>query len=564
METQKSTINPIKRFWLLLKPDRQEIRNVYVYAIFNGLVNLSLPLGIQSIINLIQGGQLNTSWVVLVSFVILGVIINGILQINQMRITENLQQKIFVRGAFDFAYRVPRIKLEALIKHYAPELMNRFFDILSVQKGLSKIIIDFTTTVVQVLFGLLLLSFYHPFFIAFSLILIALIYAIFKFTAAAGLRTSLKESKYKYKIVHWLQELARTNTTFKLAGSTELPLTIMDKLSSSYISSREGHFRILLRQYWLLIGFKVLVVGGLLIIGSLLVMDGKMNIGQFVASEIVILLILTSAEKLIFSLDTIYDVLTSLEKISVVTDLPLEREDGLEFKLSNESAAVSLQFKDLSLCYDYPKEVVFKNVNLKINAGDRILIVGANGEGKSTVLQLISGITNPTEGSVLYDDVPKQNLMLESIRTVIGDCFKKEQIFSGTLKDNISLGRPSVQFENIKWAVQKMGLEEFVQKLPEGYDTIIGAAGVKLSESIRTRILLARSIAVRPGLLLIQDVFGVFSDQEKHELLSFIVDSSNNWTVVFTSNNLGIAPYVNAVYQLKDKNINEVTSNNLS
>ena len=156
------------RFWRLLKPDRKEIRNIYFYAIFAGLVNLSLPIGIQSIINLIQGGQMSTSLIVLIFFVILGVTFTGVLQVNQLVISEHLQQKIFARAAFEFSYRLPKIRLEAMYKHFAPELMNRFFDIVSIQKGLTKILIDFSTASIQTIFGLILLSLYHPFFIIFS------------------------------------------------------------------------------------------------------------------------------------------------------------------------------------------------------------------------------------------------------------------------------------------------------------------------------------------------------------------------------------------------------------
>ena len=209
MENNKAT--PLSRFWLLLKPDKKEIKNVYIYSVFNGLVNLSLPLGIQAIINLIQGGSLSTSWIVLVFFVILGITISGVLQIQQLKITEYLQQKIFTRAAFEFAYRIPRIKLEAIYNYYAPELMNRFFDVTALQKGLSKILIDFSTASIQILFGLVLLSLYHPFFIVYSLVLIILVYAIFKLTSKKGLTTSMNESKYKYKVVHWQEQVLALN-----------------------------------------------------------------------------------------------------------------------------------------------------------------------------------------------------------------------------------------------------------------------------------------------------------------------------------------------------------------
>ena len=197
MADSQLILTPARRFWMLIKPDQAEIRNVYAYSIFAVLVNLSLPLGIQAIINLIQGGQITTSWMVLVFLVVLGVVITGVLQIAQLRITENLQQKIFTRAAFDFTYRIPKIRMDALYQHYVPELMNRFFDIVALQKGLAKMLIDLSTATLYIIFGLVLLSLYHAFFILFSLILILLGIVIFQFTVKKGLRTSLKESKHK-------------------------------------------------------------------------------------------------------------------------------------------------------------------------------------------------------------------------------------------------------------------------------------------------------------------------------------------------------------------------------
>jgi ABC-type bacteriocin/lantibiotic exporter with double-glycine peptidase domain len=251
------------------------------------------------------------------------------LQISQLKITENLQQKIFSRAAFEFAYRIPKIKMEAIYKQYAPELMNRFFDVISVQKGLSKILIDFSMASIQVLFGLVLLSLYHPFFIFFSMILIFLLFIIFRYTAKKGLMTSLRESKHKYTVANWLQEVARTHMTIKLAGKTDLPVQRVDKATGEYINARDDHFKILMQQYFLMVGFKVIIGAGLLVVGSILVMEQQMNIGQFVASEIIILLVLSSVEKLILSLETIYDVLTSLEKIGQVTDMELESNEGM-------------------------------------------------------------------------------------------------------------------------------------------------------------------------------------------------------------------------------------------
>jgi ABC-type bacteriocin/lantibiotic exporter with double-glycine peptidase domain len=182
----------------------------------------------------------------------------------------------------------------------------------------------------MVVFGLVLLSLYHPFFIVFSLILLILLGIIFKFTAEPGLRTSLIESKHKYRVAHWLEEVARTGVTFRLAGRTDLPLQRLDYHVNNYTEARESHFKVLVQPYALLVVFKVVVATGLLAIGGILVMEQQMNIGQFIAAEIIILLVMGAVEKLIISLEHIYDVLTALEKIGQVTDMALEQETGIE------------------------------------------------------------------------------------------------------------------------------------------------------------------------------------------------------------------------------------------
>ena len=202
----KNILTAWQRLIGLLSLDKRDIFQIFYYAIFAGLVNLSLPLGIQAIINLIQGAQVSTSWIILVIMVTLGVAFVGALQLMQIRIIENVQQKIFTRASFEFAYRFPKIKMSELRNYYPPELANRFFDVLNIQKGLSKLLIDFPAALLQIVFGLLLLSFYHPFFIIYGILLLVLIYVVFKFTIQKGLDTSLDESKHKYKVLNCLEK----------------------------------------------------------------------------------------------------------------------------------------------------------------------------------------------------------------------------------------------------------------------------------------------------------------------------------------------------------------------
>lgn len=530
---KQKKLTPVQRFWLMLKPDKYEIRNIYVYSVIIGLLNLSLPVGIQSIINLIQGGDISTSWIILTFLVALGIALSGVLQINQLRITENLQQKIFIRAAFEFAYRIPKIKLEQLIKVYAPELMNRFFDVVSVQKGVTKLLIDFSTAGIQVIFGLILLSLYHPFFIIFSLLLVLFIMIIFWITGKRGLATSLEESKHKYKTAHWLEELARANTTFKLSGVNHLALSRVNQNTSKYIDARESHFNVLRSQYKLMVVFKVIVAVGLLLIGGLLVIDQQMNIGQFVAAEIVILLIVNSVEKLTLSFETIYDVLTSLEKIGQVTDLELEKDGGLKTEPKKDGMQVTVG----NVTYNYPGESrqTIKNISLEINPNDRVLVTGKNDSGKSTLIYLIGGLLSGFEGHVAIDGIPLSNYDYDDLHQRIGGYMRDENLFEGTLLENITLGREKATFDNVKWAVKNLNLEQLVCQLPEGYDTIIQSQGKQFSKSTVAKILIARAIVDKPRLLLLENSFSVFAPHEKQVILSFLLDREHLWTLILSS-----------------------------
>ncbi len=536
MINQEIKITPLDRFWRLLKPDKTEIRNVYTYAVLNGLVALSLPLGIQAIINLIQGGQINTSWVVLVALVTIGVAITGILQIYQLRIVENLQQKIFTRAAFEFAYRIPRIKMEELFKVYAPELMNRFFDIINIQKGLSKILIDFTAAGLQIIFGLILLSFYHPFFILFSFLLLILLYIIFKLTAKKGLETSLKESTNKYNTVHWLEELARTNITFKLSGKTNLPIERTDKNVSAYLEARESHFQVLIKQFSFMVVFKVLMTIGLLALGGVLVMEQLMNIGQFVAAEIIILLIMNSVEKLISSLETIYDVLTGLEKVGQVTDLELEKQEGLDIEVECQSSGMQIDLIELNFQYPSNRNKTLKNLNLSIDRGSLVALVGSNGSGKSTLIRLLAGLYELNDGQILYDEINKESFQSESLRSVIGDCLSQEQLFQCSVMENLTMGK-SIGIESVKDTCIAVQLSSFINNLQKGYDTLLDPQGSGLAESTVQKLLIARAILNAPKLLLIEDNLDAIDSREKQLIIDYIRNKDNKWTVIAATKN---------------------------
>ena len=522
------------RFYGLLKLERKDILQVFYYALFAGVLSLSLPLGVQSIINLIQGAQISSSWIILVALVTLGVVFAGILQVMQMRIIETLQQRIFTRASFELSYRFPKINMRELRNHYPPELANRFFDTLSIQKGLSKILIDVPTALIQIFFALSLLSFYHPFFILFGIALLSLMYFVFKITVRRGLETSLVESKQKYKVAHWIQEIARSVVSFKLSGNTNLALNKNDELVSDYLDAREDHFRVIKLQYIKMIAFKVIVTSGLLIIGGVLVLNQQMNIGQFVASEIIILLVIASVEKLIVSLETLYDILTSTEKLGEVVDMEIEPQEG---KTPDFSEAMHLELNEVGYQVKDRDLPILTDIQISIPQKEVVLIKGASGSGKSSLLRLLAGVNLPTQGSVFVNQDNLKAIQLTHYRLHLGMSLADEAPFEGTLRENLTFGNTTVSATQIREITSIVGLNAFIKSQPLGLDTIIYPEGKRLSSTDTKKILLARAILKQPQVLLLEDPLDDLTPQETKQIIDYLCLPEHPWSIVVVSNN---------------------------
>ena len=542
---------PLQALWLLMRAERQEIRSIYIYAIFQGLVSLSLPLGIQAIINFIQAGQLSTSWYVLAAFVLGGILLAGYLQMKQLTVTETIEQRLFVNTTYELESRVPRFSSEALNDRYPPELLNRFFDVVTIQKGFSKLLIDFSAGAIQVIFGLIILILYHPYFLFLSIALILVLVGIFKYSGPRGLKTSLEESHHKYETAHWLQELSRNLSSFKLAGNTPLPLHRTDEHTSNYLSARKKHFQILIMQFRALIFFKFLVGAGLIVLGSLLVINKQLNIGQFVAAEIIILLVMGSIEKLILNMSTVYDVLTSLDKLNGISDIKMDRSNGEDIttnQLTVEMQHVSYQFSDA----DQP---VLKDVSLRINPGEQICISGPNGSGKTTLLRLLSGLYENYEGHIVVNGLSLKSLKLASYHAMIGENFTEHDIFKGSILENITCGMPSISREQVLEYAAKAGLSEFIARAPLGLETVLEPEGRNLPGSIRRKIILARCFASNPSLYLIEDNLTGLNQEERLEFFDQIFKECASASLVIVSNDPDIVSRCKINYYLNEGRI---------
>ena len=535
-----SLAKAIRRFFQVIRLEKNEVSAIYFYAILSGLIQLSLPLGIQAIINFSQVAagrtELPVSMWVLISLVVLGVFFVGIIQINQMKVVERIQQRIFTRFAFEFTYKIPRLKIKDVDKFHLPELVNRFFDTVSLQKALSSLLLEIPLAVIQVIFGLILLSIYSPLFVLLGLLLILLLYFALGSTALRGLNASVRESNYKYSIAGWVEEMARSFKTFKVSGKENFHLKKTDDLLSDYLRSRTEHFDVLKFQYWSLVFFKLLITATMLILGGILLIEQQLNVGQFIAAEIVIITVLAAVEKLILSLDKCYDVLTSLEKLSKVTDKETEEASGTPF--TPQYNGIAIQFKNTTFSFDHQKKII-DDVSLTISAGQKICIMGDAGSGKSVLMELMTGAYPIDSGSLLIDSLPIGNWDIKTLQQTMGVFYHDQDIFHGTIVENIKMGNEKIEIDEIIRLSQIIGLHQHIASLPEGFNTMLNPAGKGISSIIAKKILLLRAFLGDPRLLLLDEPFELAAGEHSHHLLEYLLSLHNTTVVVVT----GYVPY---------------------
>ncbi|MBC7904978.1 MAG: ABC transporter ATP-binding protein [Gemmatimonadaceae bacterium] len=541
-----SLVSSILKLNKILLTDRKDISAIYMFAILGGLVQLSLPLGIQSIISFVMAGAISASIVVLICMVVFGVFANGLLQVRQLQIIEKVKQKLFFRYTMEYSHRIPRLNIEKLDNQYLPELVNRYFDSVTLQKGIDKLLLEIPGAVIQVILGIVLLSFYHPVFIVFGVLLISIVFAIVRFTSPKGLTTALNASTYKYALAGWLQEIGRIVKTFKYNNGASMQMQKTDKLVDSYLFSRTKHFKILLTQFWSLISFKIIITAAMLIIGSYLLVTQQINVGQFIAADIVIIAIIASIEKIITNLDAIYDSLVSVEKLSVIAEA--ETETGGSMLLSKTDDGVDIRFENVSFAYPNQKKVL-NNLSFDVRRGEMVQLKGVSGSGKSSVLRLLTGAFKNFTGNVLIEGLPIGNYQLEELRRRTGILLGSQDIFEGSIWQNISMGNTSINARDVDTLAQITGLSEFVQSSPGGYDTALMPLGNKLPAGVRKNILLIRALIGKPSLLLLEDPFGHFDLEKKETVIRQIREFSRS-TILISSQDDSIASLCDKVLTL--------------
>lgn len=528
MENTKKKKSPIQLFWEILGSESKELGVIATYQVGFGILSLTIPIGVQTVVNTIAFTQLMQPVIFISLAVLLGQVMGAVLRVIQVILVEKLQRRLFSNIGMELAFRLPRM-IPGNGNRF-PEMVNRFFDIMTVKKSLASLIMEGFSLAMQMFIGLVLLAFYHPILLAFDIVLVGCILFILFVLGKGAVQTSVQESKNKFLVAAWLEELASKRMTFSSKSARFFALERANDFVGSWISARESHFKIVLRQVIGFLSLQSVANTVLLFVGGWLIIQNQLSIGQLVAAEIVVSSVLYSMVGFQKHLESYYDLVAALGKVNDLMEIPMERSGG---DVSSLKGAALIEIRNVS--YKYPAyNNKFGPISLTINPGEKIALHGSNGSGKSTLLDILYGFKHPTNGAVLFNGDNISSLDLELYREQVG-YIRGVEFVNGPILKNMRLSKPSASLKEIKSVLRKVGVLDRIFSLSDGLDTILSDDGNPFSVTEMKLMMLAKALLKEPSLILIDEAFDGLDEKTKMKVLDIVLEPDSPWSVLMAS-----------------------------
>jgi ABC-type bacteriocin/lantibiotic exporter with double-glycine peptidase domain len=269
----------------------------------------------------------------------------------------------------------------------------------------------------------------------------------------------------------------------------------------------------------------------MLIIGAILLVNQQLNIGQFIAAEIVIILILSAVEKLILNLEVGYNILTGIEKLDSIISKKEETNGTIPYSSNSDGTKIDVK----KLCFQ--KEdgmMLLNNIEFEILSGQKVGIIGEGGAGKSFLLEVLGGTIKNYTGTININNIPLNNIIQKEYRKNIGIFYHEQDIFDGTLFENICMGNENIDVASIMRTAKILGIDEFISQLPKGFETTLQPTGKGLSTIIAKKILLLRAIMNQPELMLFDEPFELADNSSNQRIVDYLYALKNTTCVIAT------------------------------
>jgi ABC-type bacteriocin/lantibiotic exporter with double-glycine peptidase domain len=533
----------LARLNLLIGLERRILAIVGSYAIVIGLFALIVPLTVQELVNTFAFAIQPVMIVTLVATMFGALLCMGAFRVLQARAVEILVQRLYARLAFAFTEALPRFRENVFL----PQHTNTFIEAELLPRALVAMLVDIINVSVSGIIGMAILIMYHPYFLGYNTLLITGFAFLLTFFGRGGLRITQRVSRLHYQTFHWLQDIGINRLHFKSTDSLPLLLKKTDALVQAYVMARKTRSDILTgAQYKSAVIFQAVAHSGMIGLGGWLLSIGDITLGQFVGAEVIVGTLLLNLDTVARRMYAAISVATSLQELSTLFEMPKEDVSGpVAAWLPNPSLrGVRLTCKDVSFAAP-DGALLFERFNLEVIPREKISVLSGTSRSKTSLALILAGLYHPTSGVIRYNDVDLRDVSLNYVNRHRGLMLDSHPtLFDGTLEENMTLQRPSIRFEDLSWALRFVELEEEIDAMPMGLETLVHGNGANLTRSQVLRILLARMIVTRPELLIFNGSLHNIEPGLRLTLLRRLCSKEEPWSVVFVSNDPEVSQLV--------------------
>lgn len=519
---------PLTRLGAFLALYRPYVWTTIIYAAFVGLLALTTPVAVQALVNTAAFGTVLQPIVVLVLLLLLGLVFSGVLRALKAWVVEVAQRRMFLDAIARLAFLLPRLDTSAASARGLAHPEHRFFEVFNIQKSMASLLVGGVDVVLATLVSLIVLGFYHPMLLAFDAALLLAMFGIVFGLGRGGVGSSIDESSEKYATASFLTELVHTGTAFRHAAGSDYAVRRLDELAGRYLEARAAHFRVVMRQIIGAVATQASASAALLGLGGYLVVERELTLGQLVAAELIVTVVVSALSDLGKHLETYYDLVTSVYKLDGLLELPAEIEPAQGLPHDAQGAA-ELTIRDLHLALG--SRPLFEGASLSVKPGERIQLLGRPESGKSTLLALLFGTRRADRGLIQLDGVDIRELSLASLRDRVA-LVAAAEIIPGSVIDNVLLGRSDIPVARVRALLEEMGLAEELWNLPRGFDTQLGPGGAPITASQALRLTLARAMIRAPGLLAIDADLAAIDAESLAKTMALLTRKDAPWTLL--------------------------------
>jgi ABC-type bacteriocin/lantibiotic exporter with double-glycine peptidase domain len=511
--------------------DKATIASIMMISVIVSLLSLSIPIAAQTLVNLIAFGKLLQPVLTLSVMVLVLMIALGALNVWETIIIEVIQQKLMVKISLNLTRQFTHLSLDNFSSHHGPELVNRFFEVVTINKALSSLLLYGINLSLQLFFGLILLLFYHPLFLVFDGFIVLGIILIVFLPYRKGLSSSEKECTEKHQIGAWLEELLANRFLFRFNNYHRYATQQTDKRLVSFLKARNMHFKQLIKHQ---IGFYLLsaIASSLLLgLGGYLVINNQLSLGQLVAAEIVLGALIYAFKRFGVLLENYYELVASEHKIDVVLNLPTET-------INTELSELIIPIKSIALiAEDHEKSFVTPENPL-------VICVNKTQQQKS-LSDFILGFKNNDSLTVYINETLCHQEYRRSLReyTLL---IRDKEWFAGSIYDNLRLNQPSFSIQQLQELLKAFGLMDKIMRQPTGLKNIIYDWEQVFTEVELIQLMVIRALIARPQLIIVDGLFDKLTTKDI-ELLLFHLKSLNETLLIIITQYPNLIPLSNCL-----------------